>query len=54
MNWFIILFLIISIILFLITKYYVEKIDADEQTLKEEIDPLDTNFLILSPQKNKQ
>jgi len=24
------------------------------ETLKEEIDPLDTNFLILSPQKNKQ
>ena len=42
MNWFIILFLIISIILFLITKYYVEKIDADEQTLKEEIETFET------------
>ena len=24
------------------------------ETLKEELNPLDTNFLILSPQKNKQ
>jgi len=42
MNWFIILFLIISIILFLVTKYYVEKIVADEQTLKEEIETFET------------
>ena len=42
MNWFIILFLIISIILFLITKYYVEKIDADEQSVKEEIETFKT------------
>ena len=38
MNWFILLFLLISIILFLVTKYYVEKIDDDEQNLKEEIE----------------
>ena len=42
MNWFIILFLIISILLFLVTKYYVEKIDADEQMLKEEIETFET------------
>ena len=42
MNWFILLFLVISILLFLVTKYYVEKIDADEHTLKEDIEMFET------------